>query len=215
MGVTMQQQYKVHNTIFPNIEEATYYVSMLSATAQATAVIEPYTPPNPVSQKLSTVRNMLIRDMLNWAGSFTKDMSPSVDEDWMYSWETDEGDSDAGDCYYEDIPNVKFGENLMWVDAVEDFNSAVENYGALLCDYSEYNTEDSLSVMLNNMYHVMSDHSSETDTYIGEIRHSIEQFCANNPNIAHSYDHPTRTTTISFSGNVDAMYEQWVAQRSS
>ena len=69
--------------------------------------------------------------------------------------------------------------------------------------------------MLNNMYHTMSDHSSETDTYIGEIRHSIKQFCEGNNNIAHAYDHPTRTTTISFVGNVDKMYEEYMTKRNS
>jgi len=69
--------------------------------------------------------------------------------------------------------------------------------------------------MLNNMYHTMSDHSSETDTYICEVRHSIEKMCANNPNIAHSYEERTRTTTISFVGNVDAMYDAYMLERNS
>ena len=210
-----QQQYKVHNTIFPNIEEATYYVSMLSVKAQATATIQPYTPPSPANKKLSVVRNMLIREMLEWAGSFVHSMTPSTDESWMYSFEDDEGNSDAGDCYYEEGTNVTFGNNLMWQDALDDYNSAVENFDCLLGDYNKYDTEESLSTMLNNMYHIMSDHSSETDTYIGEIRDSIKRMCEGNPNIAHAYDHPSRTTTISFSGNVDAMYKAYMLERNS
>ena len=211
----MQQQYKVHNTTFDNIEEATYYVSMLSKTAQATATITPYTPPTQASIKLTVVRNMLVREMLNWAGNFTQSMAPSTDVDWMYSVEDDSGFSDAGDTWYEDLGNVSFGSNLQWEDAKHDYQSAVDNFDSLLGTYNNYNTVESLSDMLNTMYHTMSDHSSETDTYIGEIRHSVEQFCANNPNIAHSYDHPSRTTTISFAGNVDKMYKAYQQERNS
>jgi len=211
----MQQQYKVNNTTFDNIEEATYYVSMLSKKAQATATITPYTAPSKASVKLTVARNMLIREMLNWAGSFTQSMSPSTDVDWMYSVEDDTGFSDAGDTWYEDLGNVSFGSNLQWEDALHDYNSAVDNFDSLLCTYDNYTTVDSLSEMLNTMYHTMSDHSSETDSYIGEIRHSIKQFCEGNSNIAHSYDHPRRRTTISFVGNVDKMYKAYMLERNS
>ena len=207
----MQQQYKVNNTIFDSIEDATAYVT----TQNRAVTIQPYTPPSPASKKLNVVRNMLIREMLEWAGSFTQSMSPSVDTNWMYSFEDDEGNNDAGDCFYEDLTNVKFSSNLMWEDAMHDFQSAVDNFDSLLGDYNSYDTEASLSTMLDNMYHTMSDHSSETDSYIGEIRHSIKQFCANNPNINHAYDHPSRTTTISFAGNVDKMYEEYNKERNS
>ena len=207
----MQQQYKINNTIFNSLEEATAHV----ATLNRAVTIEPYTPPSAASKKLSTVRNMLIREMLEWAGSFVHNMSPSVDTSWMYSFEDADGNSDAGDCYYEDLNDVTFGNNLMWADAMDDFQSAVDNFDSLLGDYNSYDTEESLSDMLNNMYHTMSDHSSETDSYIGEIRHSIKQFCANNPNINHAYDHPSRTTTISFAGNVDKMYEEYNKERNS
>ena len=86
-----QQQYKVHNTTFDSIEEATYYVSMLSKTAQATATISPYTPPSAADKKLCVVRNMLVREMLEWAGEFTQSMSPSTDVSWMYSVEDNAG----------------------------------------------------------------------------------------------------------------------------
>jgi hypothetical protein len=104
---------------------------------------------------------------------------------------------------------------LEWEDAKHDHQSAVDNFDCLLGDYNSYDTVESLSDMLNTMYHTMSDHSSETDSYIGEIRHSVEQFCANNPNIAHSYDHPRRRTTISFAGNVDKMYEEYMQKLNS
>ena len=153
--------------------------------------------------------------MLEWAGDFTQGMSPSTDVCWMYSVEDDSGFSDAGDTWYEDLGNVTFGSNLEWEDAKHDHQSAVDNFDALLGNYDSYNTVDSLSEMLNSMYHTMSDHSSETDSYICEVRHSIKQFCANNPNIAHSFDNPSRTTTISFVGNVDKMYKAYMAKRNS
>jgi len=209
------QQYKVNDNTFDNIEEATYYVSLLSKKAQATATITPYTPPSKANQKFTTVRNMLVREMLEWAGEFTQSMSPSIDVNWMYSVEDDEGFSDAGDTYYEDLGNVTFGNNLMWDDAQHDYTSAVDNFSCLLGNYNSYTTVDCLSQMLNNMYHTMSDHSSETDSYICEIRDSIKKMCANNPNIAHAYDHPTRTTTISFVGNVDKMYKAYMTKRNS
>ena len=211
----MQQQYKVHNTTFDSIEEATYYVSMLSKTAQATATISPYTPPSAADKKLCVVRNMLVREMLEWAGSFTQSMSPSTDVSWMYSVEDDNGFSDAGDTWYEDLGNVTYGSNLEWLDAQHDYTSAVDNFDSLLGNYNSYTTVDSLSEMLNSMYHTMSDHSSETDSYIGEVRDSIKKMCANNPNIAHAYDHPTRTTTISFVGNIDKMYKAYMTERDS
>ena len=211
MGVTMQQQYKVNNTIFANLTEATTHV----ATLNRAVTIEPYTPPSAESKKLSVVRNMLVREMLEWAGSFVHHMSPSTDVNWMYSFEDADGNSDAGDCYYEDCDNVTFGNNLMWEDALHDYESAVQNFDSLLGDYNAYNTEDSLSNMLNSMYHTMSDHSSETDDYIGEVRASIKAMCDHNNNIAHSYDEPSRTTTISFSGNVDAMYNSYQLERNS
>ena len=207
----MQQQYKVNNTIFDNLEAATAHV----ATLNKAVTIEPYTPPSAESKKLSVVRNMLVREMLEWAGSFVHHMSPSTDVSWMYSFEDADGNSDAGDCYYEDCTDVTFGNNLMWADACDDYQSAVDNFDSLLGDYNSYNTEDKLSDMLNNMYHTMSDHSSETDDYIGCVRDSIEKMCANNPNIAHSYHHPSRRTTISFSGNVDAMYNAYMLDRNS
>ena len=207
----MQQQYKVNNTIFANLEEATAHV----ATLNKAVTIEPYTPPSAESKKLSVVRNMLVREMLEWAGSFVHHMSPSTDVSWMYSFEDADGNSDAGDCYYEDCTDVTFGNNLMWADACDDYQSAVDNFDSLLGDYNSYNTEDKLSEMLNNMYHTMSDHSSETDDYIGCVRDSIEKMCANNPNIAHSYHHPSRRTTISFSGNVNSMYKAYMLDRNS
>jgi len=207
----MQQQYKVNNTIFKNLEEATAHV----ATLNKAVTIEPYTPPSAESKKLSVVRNMLVREMLEWAGSFVHHMSPSTDVNWMYSFEDADGNSDAGDCYYEDCTDVTFGNNLMWADACDDYQSAVDNFDSLLGDYNSYNTEDKLSDMLNNMYHTMSDHSSETDDYIGCVRDSIEKMCANNPNIAHSYHHPSRRTTISFSGNVNSMYKAYMLDRNS
>jgi hypothetical protein len=207
----MQQQYKVNNTIFNNLEEATAHV----ATLNKAVTIEPYTPPSAESKKLNVVRNMLVREMLEWAGSFVHHMSPSTDVSWMYSFEDADGNSDAGDCYYEDCTDVTFGNNLMWADACDDYQSAVDNFDSLLGDYNSYNTEDKLSDMLNNMYHTMSDHSSETDDYIGCVRDSIEKMCANNPNIAHSYHHPSRRTTISFSGNVNSMYKAYMLDRNS
>ena len=211
----MQQQYKVHNTTFDSIEEATYYVSMLSKKAQATATISPYTPPTKASIKFTTVRNMLVREMLEWAGEFTQGMSPNTDVSWMYSVEDDNGFSDAGDTWYEDLGNVTYGSNLEWLDAQHDYTSAVDNFDSLLGNYNSYTTVDSLSEMLNSMYHTMSDHSSETDSYIGEVRDSIKKMCEGNTNIAHAYDHPTRTTTISFVGNVDKMYKAYMTERDS
>ena len=211
----MQQQYKVHNTTFDSIEEATYYVSMLSKTAQATATISPYTAPTVANIKFTTVRNMLVREMLEWAGDFTQGMSPNTDVSWMYSVEDDNGFSDAGDTWYEDLGNVTYGSNLEWLDAQHDYTSAVDNFDSLLGNYNSYTTVDSLSEMLNSMYHTMSDHSSETDSYIGEVRDSIKKLCEGNTNIAHAYDHPTRTTTISFVGNVDKMYKAYMTERDS
>ena len=211
----MQQQYKVHNTTFDSIEEATYYVSMLSKKAQATATISPYTAPTVANIKFTTVRNMLVREMLEWAGEFTQSMSPNTDVSWMYSVEDDNGFSDAGDTWYEDLGNVTYGSNLEWLDAQHDYTSAVDNFDSLLGNYNSYTTVDSLSEMLNSMYHTMSDHSSETDSYIGEVRDSIKKLCEGNTNIAHAYDHPTRTTTISFVGNVDKMYKAYMTERDS
>jgi len=207
----MQQQYKVNNTVFNNIEEASAYVTTLNKAV----TITPYTAPTKASIKLNVVRNMLVREMLEWAGSFVHSMSPSTDVDWMYSFEDAEGNNDAGDCYYEDGTNVTFGTNMQWEDAKHDYQSAVDNFDSLLGDYNSYDTEDKLSEMLNTMYHTMSDHSSETDDYIGEIRHSVKQMCDASNNIAHSYDHPTRRTTISFAGNVDAMYDTYMTDRNS
>ena len=207
----MQHQYKVNNTVFNNIEEASAYVTTLNKAV----TITPYTAPTKASIKLNVVRNMLVREMLEWAGSFVQSMSPSTDVDWMYSFEDAEGNNDAGDCYYEDGTNVTFGTNMQWEDAKHDYQSAVDNFDSLLGDYNSYDTEDKLSEMLNTMYHTMSDHSSETDDYIGEIRHSVKQMCDASNNIAHSYDHPTRRTTISFAGNVDAMYKDFIAKRDS
>ena len=207
----MQQQYKVNNTIFNNIEEATAHV----ATLNKAVTIQPYTAPTKASIKLNVARNMLVREMLEWAGSFVHSMAPATDVSWMYSFEDETGNSDAGDCYYEDLVNVTFSSNLEWEDAKHDHQSAVDNFDCLLGDYNSYDTVESLSDMLNNMYHTMSDHSSETDDYIGCVRDSIEKMCANNPNIAHSYDHPRRTTTISFVGNVDQMYEEYMQKINS
>ena len=207
----MQQQYKVNNTIFNNIEDATKYV----ATLNKAVTISPYTPPTKASKKLSVVRNILIREMLEWAGNFVHNMSPSTDVCWMYSVEDANGFSDAGDTWYEDLEAVTYGNNLMWEDAKEDYESAVQNFDCLFGDYNSVDTVEKLSEMLNTMYHTMSDHSSETDDYIGCVRDSIEKLCTNNPNIAHSYHHPSRTTTISFSGNVDAMYKAYMLERNS
>ena len=207
----MQQQYKVNNTVFNNIEEATAHVSKLNKAV----TISPYTAPTVASKKLNVARNMLVREMLEWAGSFVDLMRPCTDVDWMYSYNDDEGNNDAGDCYYEDGTNVTFGTNQVWQDDLDDYTSAVGNFESLLGDYNSYDTEDKLSEMLNAMYHTMSDHSSETDSYIGEIRHSVKQMCEASNNIAHAYDHPTRTTTISFVGNIDAMYKDFIAQRNS
>jgi len=212
MGVTKNmQQYKVNNTIFNNIEDATAHVSTLNKAV----TISPYTPPSKASIKLNVVRNMLIREMLEWAGSFVHSMSPSTDVNWMYSFEDADGNSDAGDCYYEDCVNVTFGNNLMWEDALHDYQSAVDNFDCLLGDYNSVDSVEGLSDMLNNMYHTMSDHSSETDDYIGCVRDSIKRMCEGNDNIAHSYHHPSRRTTISFSGNVNAMYKAYMLDRNS
>ena len=207
----MQQQYKVNNTVFNNIEEASAYVTTLNKAV----TITPYTAPTKASIKLNVARNMLVREMLEWAGSFVHNMSPSTDVDWMYSFEDAEGNNDAGDCYYEDGNNVTFGTNMQWEDAKHDYQSAVDNFDSLLGDYNSVDTVEGLSDMLNNMYHTMSDHSSETDSYIEEIRHSVKQMCDASNNIAHSYDHPTRRTTISFAGNVDAMYDTYMTLRNS
>ena len=206
-----QQQYKVNNKIFDSIESAGEYM----LTLKHSATMEVYTPPSAESVKLSVVRNILIREMLEWAGNFVHNMTPSTDVCWMYSVEDANGFSDAGDTWYEDLEAVTYGNNLMWEDAKEDYESAVQNFDCLFGDYNSYDTVEKLSDMLNTMYHTMSDHSSETDDYIGCVRDSIEKLCTNNPNIAHSYDHPRRRTTISFSGNVDAMYDAYMLKRNS
>ena len=207
----MQQQYKVNNTVFDNIEDATAHVSTLNKAV----TISPYTAPTKASLKLNVVRNMLVREMLEWAGSFVQHMSPSTDVDWMYSFNDDEGNGDAGDCYYEDCVNVTFGTNQVWEDAQHDYTSAVNNFESLLGNYNEYDSVEKLSEMLNSMYHTMSDHSSETDSYICEVRHSVKQLCEGSNNIAHSYHEPSRTTTISFCGNIDSMCADYTAQRDS
>jgi hypothetical protein len=206
-----QQQYKVNNKIFDSIESAGEYM----LTLKHSATMEVYTPPSAESVKLSVVRNILIREMLEWAGNFVHNMTPSTDVCWMYSVEDANGFSDAGDTWYEDLEAVTYGNNLMWEDAKDDYESAVQNFDCLFGDYNTYDTVEKLSDMLNTMYHTMSDHSSETDDYIGCVRDSIQKFCTNNPNIAHSYDHPRRRTTISFSGNVDAMYDAYMLERNS
>ena len=206
-----QQQYKVNNKIFDSIESAGEYM----LTLKHSATMEVYTPPSAESVKLSVVRNILIREMLEWAGNFVHNMSPSTDVCWMYSVEDANGFSDAGDTWYEDLEAVTYGNNLMWEDAKEDYESAVSNFECLFGDYNSFDSVEKLSDMLNTMYHTMSDHSSETDDYIGCVRDSIEKLCTNNPNIAHSYDHPRRRTTISFSGNVDAMYDAYMLERNS
>ena len=206
-----QQQYKVNDKLFDSIESAGEYI----LTLKHSATMEVYTPPSAATKKLNVVRNMLVREMLEWAGDFTQSMSPSTDVSWMYSVEDNSGFSDAGDTWYEDLEDVTYGNNMEWEDAKHDYESAVENFDCLLGSYNEYDTEEKLSDMLNTMYHTMSDHSSETDTYIGEIRSSIQKMCEGNPNIAHSYHHPSRTTTISFSGNVDAMYDAYMLERNS
>ena len=206
-----QQQYKVNNKIFDSIESAGEYM----LTLKHSATMEVYTPPSAESVKLSVVRNILIREMLEWAGNFVHNMTPSTDVCWMYSVEDANGFSDAGDTWYEDLEAVTYGNNLMWEDAKDDYESAVQNFDCLFGDYNTYDTVEKLSEMLNTMYHTMSDHSSETDDYIGCVRDSIEKLCTNNPNIAHSYHHPSRTTTISFSGNVDAMYDAYMLERNS
>jgi len=205
------QQYKVNDTVFDNIQEASEYVTTLSKPA----TIEAYTPPSRASVKLNIVRNMLVREMLEWAGSFVHEMAPSTDLSWMYSVEADGDWSDAGDMYYEDLENVVFGSNQVWHDELDDYEGACANYSCLLGSYNEYDTEDSLSDMLNSMYHTMSDHSSETDSYITVVRDSIKQLCEGNPNIGHSYDDPSRTTTIRFTGNVDAMYTAYMHERNN
>jgi hypothetical protein len=206
-----QQQYKVNNKVFDSIESAGEYM----LTLKHSATMEVYTPPSAESVKLSVVRNILIREMLEWAGNFVHNMTPSTDVCWMYSVEDANGFSDAGDTWYEDLEAVTYGNNLMWEDAKDDYESAVQNFDCLFGDYNTYDTVEKLSDMLNTMYHTMSDHSSETDDYIGCVRDSIEKLCTNNPNIAHSYDHPRRRTTISFSGNVDAMYDAYMLDRNS
>ena len=206
-----QQQYKVNNKIFDSIESAGEYM----LTLKHSATMEVYTPPSAESVKLSVVRNILIREMLEWAGNFVHNMTPSTDVCWMYSVEDANGFSDAGDTWYEDLEAVTYGNNLMWEDAKDDYETAVQNFECLFGDYNTYDTVEKLSDMLNTMYHTMSDHSSETDDYIGCVRDSIEKLCTNNPNIAHSYDHPRRRTTISFSGNVDAMYDAYMLERNS
>ena len=206
-----QQQYKVNNKIFDSIESAGEYM----LTLKHSATMEVYTPPSAESVKLSVVRNILIREMLEWAGNFVHNMTPSTDVCWMYSVEDANGFSDAGDTWYEDLEAVTYGNNLMWEDAKDDYESAVQNFDCLFGDYNTYDTVEKLSEMLNTMYHTMSDHSSETDNYIGCVRDSIKRMCEGNDNIAHSYDHPSRRTTISFSGNVDAMYKAYMLERNS
>jgi hypothetical protein len=206
-----QQQYKVNNKIFDSIESAGEYM----LTLKHSATMEVYTPPSAESVKLSVVRNILIREMLEWAGNFVHNMTPSTDVCWMYSVEDANGFSDAGDTWYEDLEDVTYGNNLMWEDAKEDYEGAVSNFECLFGNYNSFDSVEKLSEMLNTMYHTMSDHSSETDDYIGCVRDSIEKLCTNNPNIAHSYDHPRRRTTISFSGNVDAMYDAYMLERNS
>ena len=177
--------------------------------------MEVYTPPSAADKKLNVGRNLLVREMIEWAGNFTQSMTPSTDVCWMYSVEDNAGFSDAGDTWYEDLEDVTYGNNMEWEDAKHDYESASANFDCLFGNYNSYDTVEKLSDMLNTMYHIMSDHSSETDTYICEIRDSIEKLCAHNPNIAHTYDHPSRTTTISFSGNVDAMYDGYMLERDS
>ena len=207
----MQQQYKVNNKIFDSIESAGEYM----LTLKHSATMEVYTPPSAESVKLSVVRNILIREMLEWAGSFVHSMTPSTDVCWMYSVEDANGFSDAGDTWYEDLEDVTYGNNLMWEDAKEDYEGAVSNFECLFGNYNSFDSVEKLSDMLNTMYHTMSDHSSETDDYIGCVRDSIKRMCDGNDNIAHSYHHPSRTTTISFSGNVDAMYDAYMLERNS
>jgi len=206
-----QQQYKVNSKLFDSIESAGEYM----LTLKSKATMELYTPPSKASVQLSVVRNMLVRDMLEWAGEFTQSMSPSTEVYWMYSVEDDNGFSDAGDTYYEDLEDVTYGNNMEWEDAKHDYNSAVENFDCLFGNYNTYDSVEKLSEMLNTMYHIMSDHSSETDSYIGEVRHSVKRMCESNSNIAHTYHEPSRTTTIAYSGNVDSMYAEYVAQRST
>ena len=206
-----QQQYKVNNKIFDSIESAGEYM----LTLKRSATMEVYTPPSAESVKLSVVRNILIREMLEWAGSFVHSMAPSTEPCWMYSVEDANGFSDAGDTWYEDLEEVTYGNNLMWEDAKEDYEGAVSNFECLFGNYNSVTTVEGLSDMLNNMYHTMSDHSSETDNYIGCVRDSIKRMCEGNDNIAHSYHHPSRRTTISFSGNVDAMYKAYMLERNS
>jgi len=206
-----QQQYKVNSKLFDSIESAGKYM----LTLKHSATMEVYTPPSAASKKLNVVRNMLVRDMLEWAGEFTQSMSPSTEVYWMYSVEDNAGFSDAGDTYYEDLEDVTYGNNMEWEDAKHDYNSAVENFDCLFGNYNSYDTVEKLSDMLNTMYHIMSDHSSETDSYIGEVRHSVKRMCESNSNIAHTYHEPSRTTTIAYSGNVDSMYAEYVAQRST
>ena len=206
-----QQQYKVNSKVFDSIESAGEYM----LTLKSKATMELYTPPSKASVQLSVVRNMLVRDMLEWAGEFTQSMSPSTEVYWMYSVEDNNGFSDAGDTWYEDLEDVTYGNNMEWEDAKHDYNSAVENFDCLFGNYNSYDTVEKLSEMLNTMYHIMSDHSSETDSYIGEVRHSVKRMCESNSNIAHTYHEPSRTTTIAYSGNVDSMYAEYVAQRST
>ena len=118
-----QQQYKVNDKLFDSIESAGEYI----LTLKKGATMEVYTPPSAESKKLSLVRNMLVREMLEWAGSFVHSMTPSTDVSWMYSVEDNSGFSDAGDTYYEDLEDVTFGSNLEWQDACDDYDSAVSN----------------------------------------------------------------------------------------
>ena len=122
-----QQQYKVNNKIFDSIESAGEYM----LTLKRSATMEVYTPPSAASVKLNVVRNILIREMLEWAGSFVHSMAPSTEPCWMYSVEDANGFSDAGDTWYEDLEEVTYGNNLMWEDAKHDYESAVQNFDCL------------------------------------------------------------------------------------
>ena len=66
-----QQQYKVNSKVFDSIESAGEYM----LTLKHSATMEVYTPPSAASIKLNTVRNMLVREMLNWAGNFVQHLS--------------------------------------------------------------------------------------------------------------------------------------------
>ena len=160
-----QQQYKVNDKLFDSIQSAGEYM----LTLKHSATMEVYTPPSAADKKLSVVRNMLVRDMLEWAGDFVQHMSPSTDACWMYSVEDNAGFSDAGDTWYEDLEDVSYGNNMEWEDAKHDYESASANFECLFGSYNYYDTPEKLSEMLNRMYHTMSDHSSETDTYLSLI----------------------------------------------